>query len=323
MGLEAPDEMMDAIQIRPPSEDGGTPSLVFTRCPRPVPTASEVLIRVHASKLNPSDHLNTKGDFPYLKYSDGYRIPGRDYAGVVVEAPSDPALVGCRVFGTSGNALGFSRHGSHAEYMTLPVDAVVHSPPNLTDEQGASLGVVYTTALAMVERARIRSYTHSLTHPATLIIGESGNVGTAVREIVTALHPEMRIEATKRRNGQIVWPENKKYDVIFSSVPSTQALQHAVDMLAPRGTLVFVAATRGQPSNLAIDPQKFYRDQLTICGVNSIDYTLYEVQKQLKEVADLSMLYHLASHVRLRAVPLRDALKEYQAGATDVLISMM
>jgi len=52
-------------------------------------------------------------------------VPGRDYAGIVVDGPV--TWKGKEVFGTGGN-LGFGRDGSHAEFVSVPVEALVEKP---------------------------------------------------------------------------------------------------------------------------------------------------------------------------------------------------
>jgi hypothetical protein len=71
------------------------------------------------------------------------RIPGRDFAGVVVGGSDE--LSGQSVFGSGGN-LGFEPDGSHAEYVAVPANAVCLLPRNLGFEQAAGVGVAYITA---------------------------------------------------------------------------------------------------------------------------------------------------------------------------------
>src|SRR3712207_4501953 len=97
---------MQAILI----ERFGDPSeLRPTEVPRPQPQEGEVLVEVHAAAVNRSDVLNARGSFPFTTLP---RIPGRDFAGVVVGGLDD--LVGREVWGTGGGDLGFLRDGCHA-----------------------------------------------------------------------------------------------------------------------------------------------------------------------------------------------------------------
>src|SRR5215208_8304853 len=103
---------MQAVLI----ERFGNPSeLRPVEVPRPVPGEGEVLIEVYAAAVNRSDVLNARGSFPFTTLP---RIPGRDFAGVVVEGPQE--LLGTEVWGTGGGDLGFIRDGSHARYLPVP-----------------------------------------------------------------------------------------------------------------------------------------------------------------------------------------------------------
>ena len=127
---------MRAVQI----EQFGDPStLQIYGVPQPYPQPGEVLVQIRAASINPSDVHNVQGTLHTVLP----RIPGRDFAGVVVEG--DPALVGMEVWGTGGD-LGLTRNGTHAEYIVLPKEAVQPKPKPLTMEQAASIGVTYLTA---------------------------------------------------------------------------------------------------------------------------------------------------------------------------------
>src|SRR2546421_5720895 len=70
--------------------------------PKPAPGPGEVLVRVRAAAVNPSDVKNVLGGFPQTTLP---RTPGRDFAGVVEAGASE--WVGREVFGTGGG-LGFN-----------------------------------------------------------------------------------------------------------------------------------------------------------------------------------------------------------------------
>jgi len=61
----------------------------------------EALVRVRAAAINPSDPKSVLGKMSETKPP---RVPGRDFAGIVVEGPA--RWKGKEVFGTGGN-LGF------------------------------------------------------------------------------------------------------------------------------------------------------------------------------------------------------------------------
>jgi len=138
----------------------------------PIPAAGEVLVEVKAAAINPSDVKNVQGK---MHETTVPRVPGRDFAGTIVKGPDE--LLGRSVFGSGGN-LGFGRDGSHAEYLTIPVTAVLPLPSNLSFEQAAGFGVAYITAwAALVNAAQIQA------GETALILGTTGAVGSAAARI--------------------------------------------------------------------------------------------------------------------------------------------
>ncbi|HEX4085143.1 MAG TPA: zinc-binding alcohol dehydrogenase family protein [Chthoniobacteraceae bacterium] len=154
---------------------GSLDELKMVDLPPPVPGPGEVLVKVHAAAINPSDVKNVLGK---MHETSTPRIPGRDFAGVVLEGP--PELLGRQVFGAGGN-LGFGRDGTHAELVALPAGGVNPMPGNLTFPQAAAMGVAYMTAwAAVVTAANIQP------GETILITGATGAVGGAAAKIAHA-----------------------------------------------------------------------------------------------------------------------------------------
>lgn len=150
---------------------GAIAHLQWVECPTPSSAAGEVLIRVHAGGLNRSDTSNVMGHFPYTTLP---RTPGRDFAGVVERGP--PALLGQAVWG-SGKEIGFTRDGSHAEYLSLPATGVALKPTNLSFVEAASCGVPYVTAWFGLEMSRVAAVSR------VVIVGAAGGVGIAAMQL--------------------------------------------------------------------------------------------------------------------------------------------
>jgi NADPH:quinone reductase len=151
---------------------GSLENLTVETIDRPVPRAGEALVRVQAAAINPSDVKNVLGKMTLTTLP---RTPGRDFAGVVEEGPSE--WVGRPVFGTGGD-LGFRRDGSHAEYLTVPIEAVLFRPEGLRPEPAAALGLTYLTAWAsLVDAAALKA------GETVLITGVTGAVGAAAARI--------------------------------------------------------------------------------------------------------------------------------------------
>jgi NADPH:quinone reductase len=111
---------------------------------RPEPGPGEVLVRVHASAINPTDWKTRAG--ATARPVDGFQVPHQDGAGVIeaVGPGVDPARVGQRVWlwlAAFGN-----RWGTAAEWSVVPARRAMPLPGGMSFEFGASLGVPAMTA---------------------------------------------------------------------------------------------------------------------------------------------------------------------------------
>lgn len=120
--------------------------LVVGETARPSPAAGEVLVRVRASGVNPSDTKGRGGARGNLAMPFPRIVPHQDGAGVV-EAVGDgvPASrIGERVWLYEAQ---YGRpFGTAAEYVALPADRAVPLPDGVSFAEGASLGVPAMTA---------------------------------------------------------------------------------------------------------------------------------------------------------------------------------
>ena len=156
--------MMKALRFE---RTGSLDALSLQQVHSPRPQADEVVVEVRAAGINPSDIKNILGKFPQTTLP---RIPGRDFAGVVVDGPAE--LIGEEVWG-SGRELGFTRDGSHAERIVVPLNGLVPKPTCLSFAQAASCGVPYTAAWDALER------THLGPGDGLVVVGAAGAVGRA------------------------------------------------------------------------------------------------------------------------------------------------
>ncbi len=137
--------------------------------PTPVAGPDEVLVKVYAASLNPSDWKNVLGQY---KKTVLPRIPGQDVAGVV--AAGDRELIGQEIWATGGD-VGFTRDGSHAEYVVIPKQAARPKPKNLSFVEAACVGRTYVTAyVGLIEKAQLQE------GDTVLVTGASGGVGSSV-----------------------------------------------------------------------------------------------------------------------------------------------
>jgi NADPH:quinone reductase-like Zn-dependent oxidoreductase len=156
---------------------GGPEVLRVVEVERPEPRTNEVLVRVRAAGVNPTDWKHRQsggflGEPPF--------VLGWDVAGVVEATGIGVALFqpGDEVFGMLSYPFG---HGSHAEYVTAPARAFTRVPSGIDHIQAGALPLVSLTAWqALVEYADVRPGQRVLIHAA------AGGVGHVAVQIAKA-----------------------------------------------------------------------------------------------------------------------------------------
>src|SRR5512143_3568737 len=160
-------DTMKAVQVH---AYGASDVLVYGDAPRPIAAAGQVLIRVHATTVNPFDCAVHSGLMTgYFQYELPL-IPGTDVSGVV-EAVGDGVSTfrkGDEVYARAG----VTRPGAYAEYVAAPTSDVALKPASLDHIHAAALPHVTLTAWQALIVAG------GLTAGQTVLIhGAAGGVG--------------------------------------------------------------------------------------------------------------------------------------------------
>ncbi len=113
--------------------------------PKPEPGLGEVLVRMIATPINPSDLLVVRGR--YVKLPDPPATPGFEGVGVVEKA--GPGLIGKLAVGKRVTVIN-DKGGNWAEYAVINARQARPVPDDLPDEQVASFFVNPATVLGMV-----------------------------------------------------------------------------------------------------------------------------------------------------------------------------
>jgi NADPH:quinone reductase len=126
--------------------------LVWREVPVPRPQAGQVLVRMAAAPINPSD-LGSLSGMSYGKQRQLPFTPGLEGSGTVMEAGEGfmPRLLNGRRVACSGLPMG---DGTWAEYMVTSAQVCIPLNKNVSFEQGTMLLVNPLTALAMMEIAK-------------------------------------------------------------------------------------------------------------------------------------------------------------------------
>ena len=138
-------KLMKAVRQHEP---GG--KLVIESVPVPRPEKGEVLIRMQAAPVNPSDLTLLKGGYLEREYPF---TPGLEGSGLVVE--SGGGMMGnIRTGKLVACTPGAGGDGTWAEYIKTSAMHTVPLPPGITPEQGSMMLVNPMTAIALMEIAK-------------------------------------------------------------------------------------------------------------------------------------------------------------------------
>ncbi len=213
------------------------------------PAGGEVLVRVCASGVNPSD-VKSRAARPL---TGDYVIPHSDGAGVI-EAVGDgvtPSRVGERVWLWNGQWKRVD--GTAAEYITLPSDQAVPLPDGVAFDVGACAGIPLLTAIQAVEFAKhcnaqtilVTGAGSSVGHYATQLASRSGMkvIGSASQRraaMVTDAGAEAVVDYRAENFPRAILDANdgKAVDAIIDMDFSTSINLLRQAVLSPHGTLI-------------------------------------------------------------------------------------
>ena len=145
--------------------------LTFGDRAEPQPGAGEVLVRLHATGINPSDVKLRGGARPGAVMEYPQVIPHSDGAGLIeaVGPGVDPGRVGQRVW--TWNAAWQRPFGTAAEYVALPSHQAVEMPDSVSFREAACFGIPAMTAWTAVFRDG------PVAGKTVLVTGGAGTVG--------------------------------------------------------------------------------------------------------------------------------------------------
>jgi len=223
------------------------------------PTVSEdgVLVRIHASSVNPAEFYAMYGLY-IMRPQSGLTHPknpriGTDFSGVVEAVGSKVThlKVGDEVYG--------GRTGAFAEYVNV-VNAVVRKPANVSFEEAAAIPTAAITALqGLRDHGKIKA------GDKVLINGAAGGVGTFAVQIAKAMGAEVT-GVTSTKNVELIrslgadtvidyskedfTQTNKQYDILLD-IAGSRTWKEYRKVLKPKANFVIVG---GQKGNKFIGP---------------------------------------------------------------------
>ncbi|MEV5505752.1 NADP-dependent oxidoreductase [Streptomyces orinoci] len=289
---------------------GGPEVLREVEIDRPVPGPTEVLVRVRAAGLNPTDwkHRTFGGFIDHLP-----RVLGWDVSGVVESTGIGVALhqPGDEVFGMLPYPHG---HGSFAEYVVAPARALVRKPENVDHIQAGAMPLAALTAWqALVDTAGVRPGQRVLIHAA------AGGVGHFAVQIAKALGAYVIGTASAPKHAVLRelgadelidyrsqdFTEIEPVDVVLDALGGETA-DRSLEVLKPGGQLVSIAVL-AMPEGLA--------ERAAARGVRSRPMIVEADQEGMRAIADLVSEGRLKPVIEA-AFPLAEAAKAHALGDT-------
>ena len=310
---------MKAIQFK---SFGGPEVLEYLDQPMPKADADHAVVRVMAASVNPSDVKNVSGHFEHTVLP---RTPGRDFSGVVVDGPAE--WLNAEVWGTGGD-IGFTRDGTHAEYIRIPVAALARKPAALSHAEAAAIGVNFVVAwLGTVEYASLQA------SETIAVIGAGGGVGGAVVQIAKARGA--RVIAVARRPLDPATPAGHLSDayvpldehaakrvreltggagaeVVYDTVGGV-AFETALSLAKRRGRVLEISGTGKR--RVEFDLIDFYHNETQLLGVDSAKLGVAESAPLMAALVEGFDSGKLNGPVIAQEFPLERAREAYEAVA--------
>lgn len=191
----------------------GDPKITVQDIPAPAPKADEILVRVHASSVNPIDTLIRQGYgdplFRRLRKKQFPYVPGLDFAGEVLMAPEGGRFrSGDRVWG----AIRPNRPGAAAELIAVPSRMVTHMPAVLSFVEAAALPYVALTVWeALVVQARLDA--QNTRGQKVLVHAGAGGIGHVAIQLLKAWGAEV---ATTCSSRNVEWMRSLGVDRVIN-----------------------------------------------------------------------------------------------------------
>jgi NADPH:quinone reductase-like Zn-dependent oxidoreductase len=240
---------MRTMRVMRFNDSSDAPALIAGTAPVPQPGRGEMLIRVHAAGVTPTELLW----YPTSHTLDGGRrtgaVPGHEFSGVVeaVAADVDPDQIGREVFGMND----WFADGATADYCISSSTSLAAKPSRLSHLEAASVPIGALTARqGLFERAKLQAGERILIH------GGSGAVGVFAIQFARRAGAHVVTTASARNfdflsqlgaNEVIDYRMDRfedrarDLDVVFDTVGG-ETLKRSWSLLEPRGRAVTIAA---------------------------------------------------------------------------------
>lgn len=254
---------MKRLVVTSPGHSVASCTIEIQELPVPKPVSGQVLIKVVAAAINPSDY----GTWYRCRPDQCPLVMGKEGSGVVVASGG-----GLTTFNISiGSKVGFinlpNRQGAYSEYVVAAAMNVFTMPQDLPTEDAASFFVNPYTAIGIIdvaknEGAKVLVHTAAASQLGQMIVKLAPSEGM---EIINVVRREEQAELLKKIGAKHVivsgggsWKEELRAKVeelgatvAFDAV-SGESTGDMMDVLPNNGTVYLYGGLMGKASN--IDP---------------------------------------------------------------------
>ena len=291
------------------SDSAQAPVLIEENAPQPQPERGELLVRVYAAGVTPTELLW----YPTTLSKNGERrsraVPGHEFSGVIAAVGEDTIGfdIGQEVYGMND----WFSDGAMAEYCITQSTSVAQKPPSLTHVEAASVPIGALTAWqGLFDRARLQAGEHVLVH------GGAGAVGVFAIQLARLQGAHVTATASARNLAfvsqwgaeQVIdyravrFEDNvRDIDVVFDTVGG-ETLQRSWAVLKPGGRMITIAADSETTTDDRVKQAFFIvesnREQLTQIGDLLETGNLHPVVDAVLPLTQVSAAY--AGEVRQR-----------------------
>lgn len=249
-GNTIPDTMRSVVRYR----YGGPETLEVATVETPAPEAGQLLIKVHASSVNPLDWHVTAGKPKIMRLMFGLRRPKRPFIGADVAGEVVALGPGVSEF-SIGDRVYSESSAAWSEYAIVKAANAAQIPDSIGY---AEMGTVPVAALTAIQG--LRDWGGLQSGQTVLINGASGGVGIFAVQIAKLLGASEVVGVCSGRNAEMVESlgadrvidytacdfieEAGQFDVFLDNI-GHQSLSSSLKALTPQGTYVMVSGKKG------------------------------------------------------------------------------
>ncbi|MBI1249075.1 zinc-binding dehydrogenase [bacterium] len=224
------------------------PGLALGEIDVPSPDVGEVLVRVAAAGITPSELQWYPTTHSPSGENRRHAVPGHEFSGVVVAAGAEAEIEpGSEVYGMND----WFADGAMAEFCSAPLSAITSKPASLSHAEAASVPIsALTVWQGLIDRADLQPGERVLIH------GGAGGVGVLALQLARWRGAHVVTTASIRHLDQLVELGahevidyrtqrfeglGQTFDVVFDGVGG-ETLARSWGVLSPGGRMVTIAA---------------------------------------------------------------------------------